>query len=186
MRRFIVSLALIAGGVFAASFITDDTVMPDTVIPTGKTGLEIGDTAPDIEFKGPDGKKHKLSSLRGKVVLVDFWASWCRPCRMENPNVVSAYNRYKKAKFHTAKGFEVYSVSLDKDKARWEDAIAKDKLDWKYHVSDLKGWESAAAALYSVRSIPASFLLDENGVIVAKNVKGQNLHIAIDKMVKSL
>lgn len=149
-------------------------------------GTNIGDQAPELAFKSPDGKMLKLSSLRGRVVLVDFWASWCRPCRMENPNVVSAYNRYKDAKFKNAKGFEVFSVSLDKNKDAWVKAIKADKLDWKYHVSDLKYWNSEGAQLYGVNSIPASFLIDENGVIIGKNLRGQNLHLAIDKLVEKL
>lgn len=128
-----------------------------------------GSIAPELEFAGVDGVNRKLSDLRGKYVLVDFWASWCGPCRKENPHVVSMY-----AKYHD-KGFEVFSVSLDKTKQSWTDAIAKDKLTWPNHVSDLKGWGSEAAKIYGVNSIPSTFLLDKEGRIIAKNLRGQAL-----------
>ncbi|WP_254245109.1 TlpA disulfide reductase family protein [Hymenobacter sp. BRD67] len=116
----------------------------------------VGATAPEINLAQPDGKALSLKSLRGKYVLVDFWASWCGPCRQENPNVVKAYNEYK----DKGKGFTVFSVSLDDDKDRWTKAIAADGLVWPNHVSDLKKWNNAAATAYGVQAIPQSFLLD--------------------------
>lgn len=139
---------------------------------------EVGDMAPDIVLKDSSGKDLKLSSLRGKVVLIDFWASWCSPCRQENPNVVRTYEQYKD------KGFTIYSVSLDQDRARWISAIAKDRLTWPSHVSDLKGWQSAGAKLYRVNSIPATFLIDKDGKIIAKNLRGGKLESELQKLIK--
>jgi thiol-disulfide isomerase/thioredoxin len=142
----------------------------------------VGDLAPEISLNNPKGKPMKLSELRGNVVLIDFWASWCGPCRIENPNVVEAYNKYSKRSFGSAKGFTIYSVSLDKTMEPWVAAIEKDKLIWKYHVSDLKGWKSEASARYGVNSIPMNFLIDENGIIIAKNLRGMQLHYELEKI----
>lgn len=130
--------------------------------------LGIGKPAPNIAMAQPNGKMAQLSDLKGKVVLIDFWASWCKPCRRENPNVVRLYKQYNK------KGFEVFGVSLDKSKAAWENAIKADKLTWT-HVSDLQLWNNAAAQLYGVSSIPATFLIDADGNILAKNLRGAEL-----------
>ncbi len=142
-----------------------------------------GSQAPEIELVSPTGKKIKLSKLKGKVVLIDFWASWCGPCRRENPNVVEAYKKYAKTKFKTGKGFEVFSVSLDRKEEPWKDAIKKDGLIWKNHGWDKDG---VTARDYSVSSIPTAFLIDGEGVIVASGneLRGLGLHIAIDKLIK--
>ena len=136
----------------------------------------IGASAPDIALTDPEGNIRKLSSLKGKVVLIDFWASWCGPCRKENPNVVAMYNKYHE------KGFEIYSVSLDKERNSWLAAIAKDKLVWPDHVSDLKYWKSAGAAAYGVTSIPFTVLVDKKGKIVAKKLRGEELENKVKEL----
>jgi peroxiredoxin len=138
--------------------------------------VTVGNAAPDISLPNPEGKSVSLSSLRGKYVLIDFWASWCGPCRQENPNVVRMYQKYKD------KGFEIFGVSLDESRDKWLKAIAMDKLTWP-HVSDLKGWSSAAAQLYNVQAIPQTLLLDKEGRIIAKNLRGKALE---DKLASLL
>lgn len=132
-----------------------------------------GQEAPEIVLPSPEGKEISLSSLRGKVVLVDFWASWCGPCRKEMPNVVKAYNKFKD------KGFEIYGVSLDQDKDRWIEAIKKDGITWP-QVSDLKYWESEPAKVYGVQGIPYTVLLDREGKILGKGLRGPELEKAIE------
>lgn len=138
----------------------------------------IGEPAPEIALPNPEGEIVKLSSMKGKYVLVDFWAKWCGPCRAENPNVVRVYNKYKD------KGFTVFGVSLDRNKSDWVNAIKEDGLTWT-HVSDLKYWQSEAARTYNINSIPFSVLLDPNGIIIAKNLRGpaleKKLHEILDK-----
>ncbi len=131
--------------------------------------VNIGKTFTELNFPSPDGKIITMESLRGKYVLVDFWASWCRPCRNENPNVVRLYNKYKDA------GFTVYSVSLDKNKDRWIKAIQQDNLSWPNHVSDLKGWRTEATKIYQFRGIPYTMLVDKEGKIIATKLRGKQL-----------
>lgn len=130
--------------------------------------LAIGQLAPEIALPNPEGELRKLSDLRGSYVLIDFWAAWCRPCREENPNVVRMYNQYKE------KGFEVFGVSLDRTKEAWVKAIEDDKLTWT-HVSDLKYFNSEAAATYQINAIPATYLIGPDGTIIAKDLRGASL-----------
>ncbi len=149
-----------------------------------KEGVEIGQIAPDIKMKTPDGKTIKLSELRGKMVLIDFWASWCGPCRHENPTVVKAYQNYKEKSFKEGNGFTVFSVSLDKNSRAWTDAMKADKLTWDYHVCDFAGWQTRPATIYNVRGIPSNFLINDKGVIVAKNLRGPYLEAKLKELVK--
>lgn len=137
----------------------------------------VGKTAFVFTQNTTDEKPFTLTSLRGKYVLVDFWASWCHPCREENPNVVKAYNAFKD------KNFEIVGVSLDDNKGRWVDAIEKDQLPW-IHVSDLKGWRNAVAAAYGVNAVPQNFLINPDGVIIAKNLRGEDLFKKLPQLLK--
>ncbi|WP_170110301.1 peroxiredoxin family protein [Flavilitoribacter nigricans] len=162
--------------------------------------IQVGQPAPNITLEDPYGKKYALSDLKGKVVLLDFWASWCGPCRRENPNVVKVYDKYKD------QGFTVFSVSLDgldertrarlggdqnsisdqldRSKERWVKAIQDDNLKWPYHVSDLQKWDAAPAAAYGVRSIPRTFLIDRNGNIAALNLRGaEQIEAALQQII---
>ncbi|MBL4594458.1 MAG: AhpC/TSA family protein [Flavobacteriales bacterium] len=131
--------------------------------------LFIGDPAPDFTLNDTKGNPLSLSSLKGKVILIDFWASWCRPCRAENPNVVKAYDKYH------SKGFDILSVSLDKDKNKWVAAIKQDNLKWPNHVSDLQAWGSSVVPLYGIGGIPFTLLIDKDGIILGKNLRGEEL-----------
>ncbi len=148
-----------------------------------KIGLSIGNVAPELAFNNPKGEEIKLSSLRGQFVLIDFWASWCGPCRKENKNVVKTYQTYKDKSFTNGEGFTVYNVSLDTNPKKWEKAILKDKLEWNNHVSDLKR-PAEGAMLYQVRGIPSNFLIDGDGIIIAKNLRGETLDQALEKHLK--
>ena len=138
---------------------------------------QIGSALPDFTQNDVNGKPFTLSSLKGKYVLVDFWASWCGPCRAENPNIVKAFNKFK------SKKFTVLGVSLDQDKPKWLEAIKKDGLAWS-HVSDLKYWNNAVAAQFGIQSIPASFLIDPAGKIIARDLRGADLDKFLETTLK--
>jgi thiol-disulfide isomerase/thioredoxin len=153
-------------------YITELKQMADKIRVT-----DVGAVAPDFTQNTPEGSPLTLSSLRGKYVMIDFWASWCQPCRREMPNVVTLYNKYKD------KGFDIIGVSLDKEKDPWVKAIADDKLTW-HHVSDLKFWQNEAAVKYGIQSIPSTILLDKDGKIIAKNLRGDALAQKLEELLK--
>jgi thiol-disulfide isomerase/thioredoxin len=147
-------------------------------------GLNLGNKAPEFSQEDVNGKQLNLNSLRGKVVLIDFWASWCGPCRQENPAVVAAYKKYHLSNFKSGKGFEIMSVSLDQNKDAWIKAIEKDGLVWPYHVCDFLGWNNAVAQRYLVRGIPTNYLINGDGVIIGKSLRGEDLEKALEVYIK--
>lgn len=149
-----------------------------------KIGTGIGNKAPDLIGKTPTGKTLKLSDTKGKLVLLDFWAGWCSPCRKENPNLVKTYNEYKDKKFKNGKSFTVFSVSLDRTADMWKKAIVDDKLTWPNHISDLQYWNSKFAIIYNIHQIPSNFLINEDGIIIARDLRGPRLEATLAKYVK--
>lgn len=148
---------------------------PNGVTPGSSAAAE-GTEAPEISLPTPKGDTIKLSSTRGSVVLLDFWASWCAPCRQENPNLVKAYSLYHK------KGFQIYQVSLDKTREAWIKGIQDDQLDKWIHVSDIQYWNSVVVPIYKIESIPVNFLLDRNGRILASNLRGEKLQLKLAEL----
>jgi peroxiredoxin len=160
------------------SSFNDNAAVTEFLVKMAKLkALQIGQQAPDFTINGLDGKPVKLTDFKGKYVLLDFWASWCMPCRQENPNLVKAYNTYK------GKNFTVLGISLDKDPGAWKNAIAADQLAWS-HAGELKDFEGPTVRLYQIEAIPSSFLLDPNGKILAKNLRGEELDAFLNKTLR--
>jgi thiol-disulfide isomerase/thioredoxin len=173
MKKIITTLVVAAGLVFSAHAQYDNTT------------VKVGQKAPELAFPNPEGKTLKLSEInKGRYVLIDFWASWCGPCRMSNPGLVAMYKDYSGKKFKGAKkGFTVLNVSLDQKKDAWVAAIAKDNLTWENHMSDLGGWNSKSAALYGVQYIPQAFLVGPDGKILGMYNRSEEAKAELDKYV---
>ncbi|MBT7896780.1 MAG: TlpA family protein disulfide reductase [Flavobacteriales bacterium] len=159
-------------------------LLSNNLIYSQEIGTNIGDKAPKLSYNNPNGEQMSLSNIKNKLILIDFWASWCKPCRRENPNLVDAYKKYNKTKFKDGNGLEIYSLSLDQKQEAWVKAINQDQLFWEYHVSDLGGWQSEGSQKYGIRSIPSNILINTKGIIIAKNLKGKALHTFLDSQKK--
>jgi peroxiredoxin len=163
---------------FVKDYVTYFNQRKQQIEESNASKFKIGDEVPDISLPDPDGKMISLSSLKGKYVLLDFWASWCQPCRHENPEIVKLYNKYKD------KGFTIYSVSLDDNKDHWLTAISYDKLSWPTQVSELKGWDSKVVTQFNINEIPHNFLLDPQGKVLAVNLHDKALENALSTLIK--
>ena len=152
-------------------------------ISAQSTGLEPGNKSPEIKLPTIKGDTVSLSSLKGKLVLIDFWGTWCAPCVAEQAELAKLYNKYKQSAFTNGKGFEIYGVSLDAKKTNWENFITTNKINW-IQVSDLKFWRSPVAKTYNIQALPFNILIDGNGIIVAKNLHGADLETRIAKFLR--
>ncbi|MDF1572277.1 MAG: TlpA disulfide reductase family protein [Bacteroidales bacterium] len=148
-----------------------------------RVGTTLGLRAPEIEMPNLEGETMQLSSLRGKLVLIDFWASWCNPCRLENPHLVKVYDEFNDASFTKGEGFEIFSVSLDRNEEAWRKAVMQDRLDWPYQLGTMEGARTQAAQDYGIQMIPSNFLLDQHGVIIATNLRGDALNEKLNSLI---
>jgi peroxiredoxin len=171
MRILILSVALLFLGTF------------NSTLSAQSTGLEPGNKSPEIKLPTTKGDTVALSSLKGKLVLIDFWGTWCAPCVKEQSELARLYNKYKLASFTNEKGFEIYGVALEAKKPNWENFIAKNKINW-IQVSDLKFWRSPVAKTYNIQELPYNVLIDGKGVILAKNLHGADLEREIGKNLR--
>jgi peroxiredoxin len=165
MKKLVLIALIIFGSNFQAAF-------------GQNLGTEVGDKAPEIRLPSPNGDTMALSTLKGKLVLIDFWATWCAPCVKEQPELAELYKKYKDVAFTNGKGFEIYGVSMDSKKSNWESAISKYGINW-IQVSDLKFWSSPFAKLYNLQELPYNLLIDGKGTIIAKNLHGEALEKVI-------
>lgn len=149
-----------------------------------KDNLINGNLAPNISIPDSSGKKVDLKSLQGNIVLVDFWASWCKPCRQENPYLVQVYDEFKDKEFQGAKSFIIYSVSLDSDKDHWLKAIQQDNLHWPLQLSELNGWKSSAVEAYKINAIPTNFMVDQNGTIIGRDMRSDDIYKLLTQRLK--
>jgi len=154
-----------------------------STISAQSIGLEPGNKSPEIKLPTIKGDTVALSSLKGKLVLIDFWGTWCSPCVAEQAELAKLYNKYKQSTFTNGKGFEIYGVSLDAKKSNWENFITMNKINW-IQVSDLKFWRSPVAKTYNIQALPFNILMDGNGIIVAKNLHGMDLEKSIAKFLR--
>jgi len=168
MKRYLFIVALLLGNAFASI--------------AQNIGTEPGNIAPEISLPSPAGNVLELSSLKGKLVLVDFWGTWCSPCMEEQHDLLRLYKKYKKVRFTNGEGFEIYGVSLDAKKANWESTIAALQINW-IQVSDLKYWRSPVAKTYKIEALPFNLLIDGKGIVLAKNLHGTDLEKAISKQI---
>ena len=173
MKTLILSVALL---LFVSTLST---------VSAQSTGLEPGNKSPEIKLPNTKGDTVALSSLKGKLVLIDFWGTWCSPCVAEQSELVKLYHKYKQSTFTNGKGFEIYGVSLDSKKSNWENFIVTNKINW-IQVSDLKYWRSPVAKTYNIQGLPFNMLIDGNGIILAKNLHGIDLEKGIARFLHKL